>query len=364
MSGLIDNNAIFRTNIFAEMKRMNEKKLSLDEWHIMKSQALKALEKFSQSQVLVVGDIGIDEYVKGEVKRISPEAPVPVLNVEQTESRLGLAANVAQNITSLGGSCELVSVVGEDKSALDLKKIFNECGIEKLSLVVDDSRPTTKKTRVIHEAHHIVRIDYEKKEFISPAIEKQVFQSFESKIEQASVVVIEDYNKGIFTENLIQKIIKKSKEVGKLVLVDPHETTPLSFYKGADIITPNTQESFALLNISRDSILDKSITPLLLAQKMMKELGSERMIITQGKDGVSIFENNQWLQLPTLAKQVYDVTGAGDTVIATLALGLSSGLSLPESCLLANYAAGLVVAKVGSVPCSLEDLRASLAEQK
>jgi len=338
---------------------MNKISLSTEQTQKMKEKAYLSLDKFKDKKVLVIGDIGLDEYIKGEVSRISPEAPVPVLNVTKTESRLGLAANVAQNITSLGASCELVSIIGNDDSAKKLNALLNEAKIN-LNFVVDNSRPTTKKSRVIHEAHHIVRIDYEKKEFISSEIEEKILQKVEKVLPDCDIVIIEDYNKGVLTNKLTQNIISLSKKNNKLVLVDPHETTPLEFYKGADIITPNTLESFALLNISRDSILDSSITPAVLAEKMLSILGSDRMVITQGKDGMSIFENQQWLHTPTQAKQVYDVTGAGDTVIAAIGLGLSSGLELSTSCLLANFAAGIVVAQVGCIPCELSDLRKSL----
>ncbi len=339
---------------------MNKISLSTQQTQEMKERAYSSLEKFKDKKVLVIGDIGLDEYIKGEVSRISPEAPVPVLNVTNTESRLGLAANVAQNITSLGASCELISVIGSDDSAKKLNDLLSGAHIN-VNLVVDGSRPTTKKSRVIHEAHHIVRIDYEIKEFISQDIELQMLSKFSSALPNCDIVIIEDYNKGALTNKLTQEVIKQSKASGKLVLVDPHETTPLDFYKGADIITPNTLESFALLNISRDSILDESVTPAVLANKMLSILGSDRMVITQGKDGMSIFEDNKWLHTPTQAKQVYDVTGAGDTVIAAIALGLSSGLELSTSCLLANYAAGIVVAQVGCIPCDLNDLKASLS---
>lgn len=307
-------------------------------------------------EVLIVGDVGLDEYVLGDVRRISPEAPVPIVEVAKEESRLGLASNVAQNVSSLGGIPRLISVVGADGAADQLRKLLKAAGVASEHLVIDDARPTTRKLRVMVANHHIVRVDYEQRKFLSRETEDRVIDQVRKTIDGACAVIVQDYAKGVVSERLVQEVVKMAKAKGKKILADPNPKTPIETYRGVDLMTPNFEEAVALTKTIND---DKKKDPALvdrLGQKLMDAVGSKQMVITLSKDGMRLFESGDVTDLPTNAKQVFDVTGAGDTVIAALALAWGSGFSLEQSCALANFAAGVVVGKVGCVPCSISEL--------
>lgn len=327
----------------------------------MSADLLKKTEVLKKQKLVVVGDIGLDEYVMGTVKRISPEAPVPVVEVTSEDHRLGLSANVAQNITSLGGEAYLISVVGQDGAAKQLQDMLKREGVNVEGLVEDASRPTTRKLRVMSGQHHIVRVDYERKKFLSADNEKKVLAKIAAVIDSCAGVIIQDYAKGVLSENCIQSIIKLAKEKNKKVMVDPYRTTPVAHYRGADLMTPNYDEALLLSGRSLDDIRGVSESLEEVGTNLMKGIQSDKMVITRGKDGVSLFEDGRTKQIPTFARQVFDVTGAGDTFIATLSLAWVAGLSLEDSCLMANHAAGVVVGKVGCVPCSLDELQASIS---
>lgn len=307
-------------------------------------------------EILIVGDVGLDEYVLGQVRRISPEAPVPVVEVDSEECRLGLSANVAQNVASLGGVPKMVAVVGRDATADQLRLLLSQAGSPPDWLVVDESRPTTRKLRVMVQNHHIVRVDYEQRQFLSEKVEAEVLSRVEAGIATCAAIVIQDYAKGVVSERLVQNIVRMAKKHGKKVMADPHRTTPIQTYRGVDLFKPNYDESLALAGITAD---DHRKDPTLLdrvGKKLMETVGCSHLVITRGKEGMSLFENNASVDLPTNAKEVFDVTGAGDTVIAALALAWGSGFTLDQSCALANFAAGVVVGKVGCVPCSVDEL--------
>lgn len=314
-------------------------------------------------EVLIIGDIGLDEYVLGQVRRISPEAPVPVVEVDTEESRLGLAANVAQNIASLGGVPRLVAIVGKDAAAEQLRTLLTRSGVSPEHLVVDGSRPTTRKLRVMVQNHHIVRVDYEHRQFVGRDVEIEILKQAAQLMPKMASVIIQDYAKGVISDRLVQEIVKLAHAHGKKVLADPHRTSPLTTYRGVDLMTPNSDEAAALTGIGDD---DLRRDPRLLdrrGEKLMEVVGSRQMVITLGKDGMRIFENGASVDFPTNAKQVFDVTGAGDTVIAALALAWGSGFTLEQSCALANFAAGVVVGKIGCVPCSVSELLAAVEAQ-
>jgi rfaE bifunctional protein kinase chain/domain len=307
-------------------------------------------------EIVIVGDIGLDEYTLGQVRRISPEAPVPVVEVSSEESRLGLAGNVAQNVASLGGVPRLVSVVGRDATADRLADLLRQSGVSPEHLVVDPTRPTTRKLRVMVQNHHIVRVDYEHRHFLSTEVEDQVIAQVRSLLPTAAAVIIQDYAKGVISERLVEEVVRTARSLGKKILADPNPRTPLSTYKGVDLMTPNFDESVALTGIPNDDLRKDAGLLDRIGGKLMEVVGSKQMVITLGKDGMRIFENGAAVELPTNAKQVFDVTGAGDTVIAALALAWGSGFTLERSCALANFAAGVVVGKVGCVPCSVDEL--------
>lgn len=315
-------------------------------------------------KVLIVGDIGLDEYIWGHAKRISPEAPVPVVEVEKEEMRLGLAANVAQNVSSLGGVPHLISVVGQDSASDQLRSLLKAAGVSPDSLVVDKQRPTTRKARVMVQNHHIVRVDYEHRQFVSASVEAEVIARAKALMPSVSAVILQDYAKGVVSESLAQAIIKLAKDHGKKVLADPNRTTPIKYYRGVDIMTPNFDESVALTGEAVDDHRPDSELVSRIGQKLMDAVQSKTMVITRGKEGMRLFENGGVHDLPTYARAVSDVTGAGDTVIAALALAWGSGFTLERACALSNFAAGVVVGKVGCVPCTTEELMNYIREHQ
>jgi rfaE bifunctional protein kinase chain/domain len=322
-----------------------------------KKKLLDQIPKLSGKKILLIGDVGLDEYILGDVRRLSPEAPVPVLDVEKEDMRLGLAANVAQNIKSLGGEPVLVSVVGQDSGADLLVHLFRQNGVDVSHLIADTKRPTTRKTRVMAKHHHLVRVDREIRTVLTAETEAKVLARIGELIDTVDAVVIEDYGKGVVSRPLLQQIVKLSHAHGKKVFVDPHETNSGDFYAGVDLVKPNFSESIALSGLDYDELRDDPDKLIDLGRAVQARTGAQQVVMTRGKDGMIIFSDNQTVQVPTFARQVFDVTGAGDTVIAALTLGFVSGLSLTEACMLANCAAGVVVAQIGCVPCTTQDLR-------
>lgn len=317
---------------------------------------IEKVTMFKGKKILVIGDVGVDEYIMGAVKRISPEAPVPVLEVEGEDKRLGLAANVAQNVVSMGGEVKLVSVIGSDDGAEILRGLLKRSGVSYEYLVSDAQRPTTRKTRVMTGQHHLVRVDHEVRRQLSAESEKALLAVVEQNLKDTDVVVLEDYAKGLLSQQLVEKIVELSHKNGKLLMVDPHQTKFADFYKGVDLIKPNYNEALALTGVHEDTIEDQQERVLHVGRTLQKMTGAKQVVLTQGKDGMTIFSQNEVTRVPTFAKKVFDVTGAGDTVIAALALGVAGGLPLSEACMIANFAAGVVVGKIGCVPCEVQEL--------
>ncbi len=322
-----------------------EKQLLIDQIPLLKGK-----------KILIIGDVCVDEYVMGQVRRISPEAPVPVLEVEEEDIRLGMAANVAQNVCSLGGQAMLVSVVGNDTGANLMRELCAKSGVSSEYLVTDVKRPTTRKTRIMAKHHHLVRVDYELRRHLSEEVESQMISVVEKNVDQADCVVIEDYAKGVVSRNVIEKVVEICKRKNKKVFVDPHKTSSGPFYQGVDLIKPNYDEAVALANMDFDDLRDNPNKVVEVGHALQKITGAKEVVLTRGKDGMTIFSGSDVTEVPTYARKVFDVTGAGDTVIATMALGLVSGLTLVQSCMLANFAAGVVVGKVGCVPCEIPEL--------
>jgi D-glycero-beta-D-manno-heptose-7-phosphate kinase len=314
------------------------------------------LPDLKNKKVLVVGDVGLDVYLMGEVKRLSPEAPVPILDVQKEDTRLGLAANVAQNIQTLGGQCHLISVVGKDQAADDLKALLKKQGVVSADLIADSERPTTRKMRLLTGQHHLARVDFEKQHLLSEKIKAETIQKISQAILNVDIVILQDYSKGMIDAELAQQLIQKCNALGKKVLVDPYRSTLLSTYKGAYLMTPNKDESLALARQIQINITDSPEAVDVIGKTLMNAIGSQQMVVTLGAQGMKLFEKGQTQQLPTFAQNVFDVTGAGDTVIAAMALALAAGWDLEKAGYLANFAAGVVVGKVGCVPCEIKEL--------
>ena len=310
------------------------------------------LTKFKNKRIAVVGDVMVDKYLWGTVTRISPEAPVPVVEVEKETERLGGAANVANNIKSLGGWPLLVGVAGEDANGALLTKLLAEQGCPISGIVRDASRPTTIKTRVIAHSQHVVRIDNEQKRDISSEVQTQILSVIRNSISSLDGIILEDYNKGVIVTSLIRQIIAMAREHGKIVAVDPKFQNFFE-YKNASVFKPNRKEVEEALGVKLAS--EESVRKAIMLLK--KKLDVENVLITLGEHGMSLLDNQGSLShLPTRARHVADVSGAGDTVIATLTMALASGASIHESASLANFAGGVVCGEVGIVPILPEAL--------
>jgi D-glycero-beta-D-manno-heptose-7-phosphate kinase len=305
---------------------------------------VRCFNRFGDTRLLVVGDLMLDHYIWGRVDRISPEAPVPVVAVSNESVHLGGAANVAQNAVSLGGKVELCGIVGRDDFGGRILRELKRLRIRTEGILVDRDRPTTKKTRVIAHNQQVVRFDREERLEISEKLRDSLLAFIGRKIRQVDGVVISDYAKGVITPELMQELIGLAQQHRVRVIVDP-KVSHMSFYKGVQVITPNTFEAYAAAGVDPGSGND-----LLRAGRiLLGRMGCEAVLITRGEQGMTLFESNgRVTHIPTVAREVYDVTGAGDTVIATLAMGLCAGAGMREAALLANYAAGIVVGIVGT----------------
>lgn len=317
----------------------------------------KLINNFSKTSILVIGDLILDRYIWGKVSRISPEAPVPVVEVKREDFLLGGAANVAANIVSLGGKVSVIGVTGNDRARDVLMRLLEDKGIDS-SGVLTDERPTTVKTRVIAHAQQVVRFDKEDHSKINSELLKKILAYVEHKIKKDHIdaVIISDYKKGVVSRELIKGILKLTRPAGLFVSVDP-KVGHFPFYRGVSVITPNLKEASegSGIEIKDEASLIKA------GRKLLKGLSLEAVLITRGEEGMSLFmrkkEHIEHYHIPTRAKKVFDVTGAGDTVIATFTLARASGASMIEACEIANYAAGIVVGEVGTATVRPEQLK-------
>ncbi|MEI7974289.1 MAG: PfkB family carbohydrate kinase, partial [Bdellovibrio sp.] len=308
---------------------------------------LQFAQREQTQEILVIGDAGLDEYITGEVHRISPEAPVPVLEATHQMERVGLAGNVAQNITALGARAHFVSVIGEDAAGDSLLRNLETARVDTHSVFRDSSRPTIRKTRAMAGPHHLLRIDHEIKASFSPAIQNKIIQRVEELLPRMQAVVIEDYAKGLLSRELTEALMHVCRSQNKPVYVDPARLHPPSQYRSCQIFKPNADEALQMARVPRSPQADIQELLQEAARILYRETEAEHILITQGKKGMSLFQKGQLkATVPTVARQVYDVTGAGDTVIASLAVGLTGGLSLLDACVFANFAAGYVVGQV------------------
>lgn len=325
-----------------------------------KSFIIENLASLEGRKVLVVGDVGLDEYLDGDVRRISPEAPVPVVEVRSQDYRVGLAANVAQNIHSLGGGGLIVGLVGADEAARNLGALLKTSGVSDQHLIADETRPTTRKVRVMSGQHHVVRVDFEERKFLSREVEKRLLAKVENLLASVEGLILQDYGKGVFSEGLTQELIALAQSNGKRVVIDPHRTTPVRYYRGADLIKPNRDEAFILSGLNVDDLHLHADSILEVGRAIQDQTHCQNLIITQGKLGVTLFQGQTVTQIPTEPRQVYDVTGAGDTYLAAFCLAWFCGFDAITAAVMANAASGVVVGKIGSVPCSKSELLEAL----
>lgn len=313
----------------------------------------KYIDRFPSARILVVGDIVLDHYVWGKVSRISPEAPVPVVNVTKESILLGGAANVVNNIHALGGSVRICGVIGHDDAGRQLTHLLRSQRIPTDGLIIDPDRPTTIKTRVIAHNQQVVRFDRETKDKIERETRQRLFVHIEEQIRDLDAIVISDYCKGVVTGELVKKIVKLAKRHDVIVSVDP-KVSHFGMYSGVSILTPNTNE--ASLGSRIDIEDEKSL--LKAGFLLLEKLKCKALLITRGEHGMSLFEQGRKVtHIPTMAQEVYDVTGAGDTVISTLTLAMAAGASMSDAAIISNYAAGIVVGIVGTATVSPQELQ-------
>jgi len=307
-------------------------------------------QKFKNLNVLIVGDVMLDRYWWGSVSRISPEAPVPVVNLSDTTLAAGGAANVAANIAGLGATPYLVGVIGEDSEAVSINSVLSSKNISTQHLIKMPERKTTVKTRIIAHSQQVVRVDQETKSILSEQEEKIVWDKVLSLLNDIQIIIVSDYGKGVLTENLLARLITTARSKNLLVIVDPKGKNYQKYY-GATILTPNrfeVAEALQLEDFEQSTIENAGI-------EMISEFDLTAMLITQGEAGMTLFEKAcSPHHLTVTARKVYDVTGAGDTVIACLTAAIGVGESLLEAAKFANIAAGLVVEQVGTTNITLE----------
>jgi D-glycero-beta-D-manno-heptose-7-phosphate kinase len=310
------------------------------------------LQSFTGKRIAVVGDVMLDRYFWGSVHRISPEAPVPVVEVENESVRLGGAANVAHNIRSLGGVPLLVGLIGDDHPGKQFLEMLAEMNLPAEGIVTDSARPTTIKTRVIAAGQHVVRIDNESKVDCPEHLEHRLIDAVKYGIHTLDAILIEDYNKGVVTHNVIRELTAIALKYNKVITVDP-KFNNFQEYREVTLFKPNRREVEEVLGgrLVTDADVEGA------GRQLLEMLNARNVLLTRGPQGMSLFEENgRVTHIPTTAMNVQDVSGAGDTVISTLTLALAAGMGVREACMLANCAAGVVVASVGIVPITQGDL--------
>ena len=331
------------------METKQIKELNID---TISKELITYINRFPDAKVLIIGDIIMDEYIWGDVSRISPEAPVPVVDVNEETTMLGGAANVINNITSLGGQSILCGVVGDDavgrQMITQIKKM--KCGTE--GIIIDPKRPTSIKTRIVAHNQQMVRYDRESCEDLNSENIAKILDFIKESMMEFNAIVVADYGKGVISAPMMEGLTKLVKGSGILLAVDPKESN-FKHYQGIDIITPNHHEAGAFCGFK---IIDKR-TLIEAGRLMLDSLHCRSVLITQGKDGMTLFEKDGGIyHIPTIARHVFDVTGAGDTVIGTLCLGLASGMDMKSAAVISNFAAGIVVGEVGTSTVTAEQL--------
>ena len=323
--------------------------------------ALNVFDNVADKEVCVIGDLMLDLYYFGEVKRISPEAPVQVFEKIKSEPKLGGAANVGLNIKSLGAKPYMIGVIGKDEEGKIIKNIFNEIGMTTEGIIEIEERPTTCKTRVIASSHHLIRIDSECKKDIPKDSEQKILNLLDKKIKDFQVIILQDYNKGVLTKNLISAIIKLANDNDVKVLVDPKFDNFFE-YENVFVFKPNRKELQDAFGKTPKSLSELDA----IAEELIKRINCKNLVVTLGEHGLRLYEKNGdeiiTESIETKARNVADVSGAGDTVISTLAVCLACGASVKDSVTIANFAAGIVVEEVGIVPIDKNRLINKISE--
>jgi D-glycero-beta-D-manno-heptose-7-phosphate kinase len=319
---------------------------------LSRERARQLTREFEGKRIIVLGDLMLDEFIWGRVRRISPEAPVPVVEVERQSIALGGAGNVVSNLVALGARPTPVGVVGDDADAERLRSQFLSLGLSVEGLVVDPARPTTLKTRIIAHNQQMVRADRESRAPVSVEIENQIIERFRHEVETADAAVVSDYNKGLLTAGALAGALNCAQKRALTVCLDP-KMRNFASYQPVTVITPNNQEAAEAAGIEIED--EKSLIEA--GRRLLGSIDCRAVLVTRGEEGMTLFtDDGEVTHIPTVAREVYDVTGAGDTVIATLALALRAGASFAEAAALANHAAGCVVGKIGTATVTRDEL--------
>lgn len=306
-------------------------------------------------RVAVLGDLICDRFIYGEVGRISPEAPVPVMRAEREEFRAGGAANVAHNIVALGGTAEAFGIIGDDANARVLLERMHAFGSGTQGIITISGRPTTIKTRLVAQSQQLLRVDEETTEDIDTRAEDSILGAMKTALGECQVLVISDYDKGVLTPRLAQEAIALYRGAGKQIVCDPKPAN-IPLFKGASLLAPNRNEAFLAAGIARLEADSLEVA----ARRIRKTVEGEAVAITAGADGIYLLAGEDFTHIPAEGVEVYDVVGAGDTVCATIALALAAGADYVEATTLANYTAGIVVGKLGLATVTPEELKARL----
>ncbi len=328
---------------------------------VSKRRILGVVKNFSRARVLVIGDIMVDHFIWGKVSRISPEAPVPVVEVARESMLLGGSANVMHNILSAGGKVYAAGVIGSDDMG---RWLVQECRRRKVStegIVIEHDRPTTVKTRIVAHSQQMVRFDREKVNPIREDSVKRIVDYVRSVVKDFQAIVISDYNKGVVSEALLDGIRKARTGRKTTVCVDPKQNN-FHIYRGFDVITPNHHEAVRAVGLDGtvEMVGSGEKEPLEIGEKILERYGFKAVLVTRGEEGMDLFERGSAIHIPAVAKEVYDVTGAGDTVIGLFALAVAAGANFKEAAYIANQAAGIVVGKVGTATVSQDELMQAL----
>lgn len=315
---------------------------------------LELISRFRGKRILVVGDLMVDEYIFGTVDRISPEAPVPIVDVKEVRYKLGGAANVAANLSALGAVPSVVGVIGADQKAGMLKQMLKEIGAETKWVVTDGTRPTTVKTRIIAGSQQLLRVDWESRDYLVGSVKEEVLEIIEWHSKSYDAVIISDYGKGVIVPELFS-ITKELKKLGKIINLDPKDRN-FPIYKDLTTMTPNKKETLQAVGISPETDEQAKEAGLKLIEKFSLDFAT----ITRSEKGISVVAKDFVRHIPASAKQVYDVTGAGDTVISVLTLALASGAHPVDAAKLANAAGGVVVGKLGTAVVTPQELARAL----
>lgn len=316
----------------------------------------RLLDAFSRVRLLVVGDVVLDEYLWGDVDRVSPEAPVPVVHVHRESMVLGGAGNVVRNVVALGGACAFCGVVGDDPVAARVVEALEKLGVDPRGLVVAPGRPTTRKTRVLARSQQVVRFDRETADAVPAAAARALAGAIDAQLPGAHGVVLEDYGKGALSPSVTKAAMRRFRAAGIPVAVDPKSA--LSPFRGAALLKPNLREAEALAGVTVRAPKDV----VRVASKLRRRIGGGVVAITRGGEGMTLYDGEHAVDVRTAPREVFDVQGAGDTSIAALWLAFRAGASFVEAAVLANAAAGVVVSKVGTATASPDEVRAALPE--